>query len=60
MDSRHDMTIGHELQAAETSQIPVVPDTTADAADQGPTWRRNLAVSLALLVAFVVVTLVGL
>ena len=59
MESRPDITIGHELQAAETSQIPAVPETAADAADQAPTWRRNLAVSLALLAAFVVVTLVG-
>lgn len=59
MDARHD-TIGHELQAAETSQIPVVPETAADAAEQGPTWPRSLAVSLALFAAFVVVTLVGL
>ena len=58
MDSRHDMTAGHELQAAaETGQIPAVPATPgAQPATRG-TW---IAVSLALLAAFVVVTLVSL
>ncbi|MGO2558557.1 hypothetical protein [Brachybacterium sp.] len=60
MDSRHDVTVGHELQAAaETGQIPVVP-ATADASEQGPTWRSTLAVALSLVVAFVLVTLVSL
>ena len=60
MDSRHDVTVGHELQAAaETGQIPVVP-VTADAGDQAPTWRRTLAVMIALVVAFLAVALVNL
>lgn len=60
MDSRHDTTIGHELQAAaETSQIPVVPETS-DAGEQRTTWRSSLGVSLALVAAFVLVTLVSL
>ena len=59
METRHDVTIGHELQAgAETSQIPVVP-ATADVTEQAPTWRSNLAVALSLVVTFVVVALVG-
>ncbi|ACU83975.1 hypothetical protein FM106_00105 [Brachybacterium faecium] len=60
MDSRHDVTVGHELQAvAETSQIPVV-SPTADAGDQRPTWRSILGVSLSLVLTFVAVTLVSL
>ncbi|MGO1199888.1 MAG: hypothetical protein ACTMKY_08335 [Dermabacteraceae bacterium] len=60
MDSRHDVTVGHELQAAaETGQIPAVP-ATADAGGQAPTWRSNLAVALSLVAAFVLVTLVSL
>lgn len=60
MDTRHDVTVGHELQAAaETAQIPVVP-ATADANDQTPTWRSTLGVSLALAVTFVLVALVSL
>lgn len=60
MDPRHDVTAGHELQAAaETGQIPVVP-ANADAGEQTPTWRSNLAVTLALVGTFVVVALVSL
>lgn len=60
MDSRHDVTVGHELQAAaETGQIPVVP-ATADAGDQVPTWRSTLAVTISLVVAFAAVALVSL
>lgn len=60
MDSRHDVTVGHELQAAaETGQIPVVP-ATADAGDHTPTWRRTLAVTIALVVTFLAVALVSL
>ena len=52
MDSRHDVTVGHELQAAaETGQIPVVP-ATADAGDHAPTWRSTLAVTISLVVTF--------
>src|SRR5699024_349476 len=60
MDSRHDVTVGHELQAAaETGQIPVVP-AAADAGDQVPTLRSTLAVTIALVVAFAAVALVSL
>lgn len=60
MDTRHDATVGHELQAAaETAQIPVVP-VTADAGDQAPTWRSTLAVTLSLVVTFALVALVSL
>lgn len=59
MDSRHDVTVGHELQAAaETGQIPVVP-ATADAGENPTTWRSSLGVVVALVVAFVMVTLVS-
>src|SRR5699024_1949684 len=60
MDSRHDVTVGHELQAAaETGQIPVVP-ATADAGDHAPTWRSTLAVTISLVVTFAAVALVSL
>lgn len=60
MDSRHDVTVGHEAQAAaETAQIPAVP-AVADAGGQATTWRSTLGVSIALVVTFVLVTLVGL
>lgn len=60
MDSRHDVTVGHELQAAaETGQIPVVP-ATGDAGHQAPTWRSTLAVTLALVLTFLAVALVSL
>lgn len=60
MDSHHDVAVGHELQAAaETGQIPVVP-ATADAGDQGMSWRGSLAVTLALVGTFALVTLVSL
>ena len=60
MDSRHDVTVGYELQAAaETGQIPAVP-ATADAGDHTPTWRRTLAVTIALVAAFLAVALVSL
>ncbi|ATG50444.1 hypothetical protein CFK38_02080 [Brachybacterium vulturis] len=60
MDPRHDVTVGHELQAAaETGQIPVVP-AHGDAGEQAPTWRSNLAVALSLALTFVVVALVSL
>lgn len=60
MESRHDVAVGHERQAAaETGQIPAVP-TTADAGEQGPTWRSSLGVTLALVAAFTLVTLVSL
>ena len=60
MDSRHDVTVGHELQAAaETGQIPVVP-ATADAGYHAPTWRSTLAVTISLVVTFAAVALVSL
>ncbi|HEX7351375.1 hypothetical protein [Brachybacterium sp.] len=60
METRHDVTVGQEVQAAaETTQIPVVPETP-DAGQQQSTWRSSLGVALALVVTFVVVTLVGL
>jgi len=60
MESRHDVTVGQELQAtAETTQIPAVP-APAESSDQAPTWRSSLAVAASLVAAFVVVTLVSL
>lgn len=59
MESRHEFTVGHELQATtETAPIPAVL-TTADAGDQPTTWRSSLGVAAALVAAFVVVTLVS-
>jgi len=60
METRHDVTVGQEVQAAaETTQIPVVP-VASDAGDQQSTWRTSLGVTLALAATFVVVALVGL
>ncbi|MGO1285604.1 MAG: hypothetical protein ACTHWF_14770 [Brachybacterium sp.] len=60
MESRHEFTVGQELQATtETGQIQAVP-TTADAREQAPTWRSSLGVAASLVAAFVVVTLVSL
>lgn len=60
MESRHEFTVGQELQATtETGQIQAVP-ATADAGEQAPTWRSSLAVAASLVAAFVVVTLVSL
>ena len=60
MESRHEFTVGQEMQTAtETAQIPVVP-ATADAGEQPTTWRSSLAVTASLVAALVVVTLVSL
>lgn len=60
MESRHELPVGHELQAAaETGQIPAVP-ATSDASEQPTTWRTSLGVLGALVLAFVLITLVSL
>ncbi|AXK46738.1 hypothetical protein [Brachybacterium saurashtrense] len=60
MESQHEIAVGHELRtAAETAQIPVVP-AAADAPEQAPTWRTSVGVVIALVLAFVAITLVGL
>lgn len=59
MDTRQNVTVGHELQAAaETGSLPVVP-VTADAGER-PTRRSSLAVTISLVLVFVAVALVSL
>ncbi|ATG56251.1 hypothetical protein CFK41_16805 [Brachybacterium ginsengisoli] len=60
MESHHELPVGRELRAAsETGQIPAVP-AGSDASGQSANWRTSVGIALALVLAFVVITLVSL
>lgn len=60
MDTRQNVTVGHELQAAaETGSLPVVP-APADSAERPITRRSSLIVTISLVLVFAAVTLVSL